>query len=63
VRAPDEFSAAVLHRLQTGLPAEQALARRRLSEESWEVKAAQLEQSLLAARAGERSPAVPPART
>jgi hypothetical protein len=61
-RSPEGFRDAVLLRLHTGLPAGQALARRRLAAEGWPAKAAQLEQSLLAACAGELSPAVAPAR-
>lgn len=43
VSAPSEFTAAVLQRLRTGLPAEQKTARERLSEESWAAKAKQFE--------------------
>jgi glycosyltransferase involved in cell wall biosynthesis len=42
------FATAVRQRLATGLPPEQELARRRLSAESWEAKAQQLEQWALA---------------
>ena len=36
---PDEFAAGVLRRLFTGLPVEQAHARRQLANESWAAKA------------------------
>jgi hypothetical protein len=40
---PDEFVALVRQRIETGLPAEQRAARRRLQSESWEEKARQFE--------------------
>ncbi len=40
---PEEFAAAVLRRLSTGLPPEQAAARARLAAESWAEKARQFE--------------------
>jgi glycosyltransferase involved in cell wall biosynthesis len=40
---PGEFSAAVLQRLQNGLPPDQSTARRRLALESWDAKVAVLE--------------------
>jgi glycosyltransferase involved in cell wall biosynthesis len=40
---PEAFAAAVLRRLQTGLPEEQRAARGRLAGESWAEKARQLE--------------------
>ncbi len=43
VSTPSEFTAAVLQRLRTGLPAEQKIARERLAEESWSAKAKQFE--------------------
>lgn len=39
VESPDAFAACVRQRLQTGLPAEQALARQRLNLERWAAKA------------------------
>ena len=39
-RTAGEFASAVLQRLESGVPAEQRLARRRLHDESWEAKAA-----------------------
>jgi glycosyltransferase involved in cell wall biosynthesis len=36
---PEQFTAAVLNRLATGLPEQQHFARRRLSGESWAAKA------------------------
>jgi hypothetical protein len=41
---PEEFARAVLHRLETGLPAEQRLARARLGGEGWREKAKAFEQ-------------------
>jgi glycosyltransferase involved in cell wall biosynthesis len=39
VASPEEFTAAVLERLETDLPSEQQAARRRLKDESWAAKA------------------------
>jgi glycosyltransferase involved in cell wall biosynthesis len=39
VREPDEFASAVLRRVETGLPTEQAVARQRLEDEGWPAKA------------------------
>jgi glycosyltransferase involved in cell wall biosynthesis len=39
VTTPEEFTAAVLERLETDLPSEQQAARRRLKDESWAAKA------------------------
>jgi glycosyltransferase involved in cell wall biosynthesis len=43
VTTPDDFAAAVLKRLETGTPVEQAAARQRLTRESWQAKAEQFE--------------------
>ncbi len=43
----ERFVDLVLLRLETGLPPEQARARRRLSNESWESKASQFEDAIL----------------
>lgn len=43
VSRPDEFVQAVLRRSQSGLPADQAAARGRLSSEDWDAKAEQFE--------------------
>lgn len=45
---PQEFAAAVLRRLNTGLPPEQAAARTRLASETWTEKARQFEALALA---------------
>ena len=47
VRSPEEFAAAVLLRLQTGLPDDQRQGRRRLADESWAAKARAFEQLIL----------------
>ena len=44
----DAFASAVLHRLETGLPLEQQLARRRLRDESWDARAAEFERRIFA---------------
>jgi glycosyltransferase involved in cell wall biosynthesis len=44
VETPEDFAGAVLKRLQSGLPPDQARARQRLEVESWAAKAAQFEQ-------------------
>lgn len=49
-RTSREFAAAVLQRLESGLPAEQRLARRRLHHESWDAKAAFFERVALQPR-------------
>jgi glycosyltransferase involved in cell wall biosynthesis len=41
VARPEQFSSAVRERSQSGLPADQAAARGRLSSESWDAKAAE----------------------
>jgi glycosyltransferase involved in cell wall biosynthesis len=45
-KTPDEFSAAVRLRIQTGLPDSQRLARRRLADECWTAKARCFEELL-----------------
>lgn len=47
VASPAAFSATVRRRLDTGLPAEQATARRRLASEGWAAKAARFADLLL----------------
>ncbi len=48
VATPEEFSATVRRRLETGLPTEQAAARERLCRESWDEKAKRFEQLAIA---------------
>ena len=43
VDTAEEFAAAILERLRTGLPDDQRGARQRLDGESWAAKAAQFE--------------------
>jgi glycosyltransferase involved in cell wall biosynthesis len=45
--SPEEFSAAVLERLKTGLPPEQSTARQRLALESWDAKANAFDEIIL----------------
>lgn len=54
-RDGQEFARLVLQRLETGIPADQAAARRRLDRESWRSKALQLETLLFPASAGSTS--------
>jgi hypothetical protein len=45
---PEEFSAAVRRRLAEGVPDEHLCARSRLAAESWEAKAEEFEQAVVA---------------
>jgi glycosyltransferase involved in cell wall biosynthesis len=46
--SPESFSRAVRLRLETGMPADQRIARERLADESWAAKARQFEEMALA---------------
>lgn len=48
VQTPEEFTKCVRLRIETGLPSEQALARKRLRDESWASKAREFERLVFA---------------